>query len=259
MIVLAEHRETVMVTLANTGNEMSMDAMAREESAFSKRRRVALAYLRANSVGLITEAAVNFVLPYLIYGWAKPHWGDVDALIASSAPPIVWSLVEFARRRRVDALSILVLAGIALSLLAYAGGGGVRMLQLREKLVTALIGCVFLGSATIRRPLIYELVRATLARRGSAELDGFVALKDNPGFRRSMTVMTLVWGFGLVAEAVVSGALVFTMSVRQFLIVGPIVGNSSMAALSLWTFWYGRRRRRIGEARRAAAAAASDA
>jgi hypothetical protein len=246
-----------MVTLANTGNDMSTDTGAREESSFAKRRRMALAYLRANGVGLATEAVVNFVLPYLIFGWAKPHWGEVDALIASSGPPIVWSLVEFARRRRVDALSVLVLAGIALSLLAYAGGGGVRMLQLREKLVTALIGVIFLGSAAIRKPLIFELARATLARRGSAELDGFVALKDNPYFRRTMTVMTLVWGFGLVGEAALAGALVFTMSVKQFLIVGPIVGNGTMGALSLWSFWYSQRQRRKGEARRAAEAAAA--
>ena len=241
------------MSIVDSGNRQ---AMAGEESVGAKRLRMATGYLRANGVGLATEAAVNFVAPYLIFGWAKPHWGEVDALIASSAPPIVWSLVEFARRRRVDALSILVLAGIALSLLAYAGGGGVRMLQLREKLVTALVGCIFLGSAAIRKPLIFELARATLARRGSAELDGFVALRDDPFFRRTMTSMTVVWGVGLVAEAAVSGALVCTMSVKQFLIVGPIVGNATMGALGLWTFWYSRRQRRKGEARRAAEAAA---
>ncbi len=246
-----------MTMLTDMGNEAPMDAGLQGKSAIAKRRRAIVSYLRANGVGLATEVAINFVLPYLIFGWAKPHWGEVNALIASSAPPIVWSLIEFARRRRVDALSILVLAGIALSLLAYAGGGGVRMLQLREKLVTALIGVIFLVSAAIRRPLIFELARATLARRGSAELDGFVALKDNPHFRRTMTLMTVVWGFGLVAEAAVSGALVFTMSVKQFLIVGPIVGNATTGALGLWSFWYSRRQRRKGDARRAAEAAAA--
>ena len=246
-----------MVMVMNAEDEAPMKAGAAEESPFAKRRRMVGTYLRANGAGLATEAAINFVLPYLIYGWAKPHWGDVNALIASSTPPIVWSLVEFARRRRVDALSILVLSGIALSLLAYVGGGGVRMLQLREKLVTGLIGAIFLGSAAIRKPLIYELIRATLARRGSGELDGFVALKNNPHFRRTMTVITLAWGFGLVGEATLAGALVFTMSVKQFLIVGPIVGNVTTGALALWTFWYSRRQRRKGEARRVAEAAAS--
>ncbi len=245
-----------MILLANSRNGMATTSDTGEESAFAKRRRLVLGYLKANGVGLATEVAINFVAPYLIFGWAKPHWGEVDALIASGAPPIAWSLVEFARRRRVDALSILVLAGIALSLLAYIGGGGVRMLQLREKLVTGLIGCAFLISAAIRRPLIYELIHATLRRRGSDELDSFVARKDDPYFRRTMTVITLVWGLGLVAEAALAGALVFTMSVKQFLIVGPFVGNGAMGALSLWTFWYGRRQRRKGDARRAALASA---
>ena len=113
-----------------------------------------LAYGRANGARLGLELLMNFVGPFVIYSVLDPKIGDVDALLASSAPPIAWSLVEFVRRRRVDALSMLVLAGIALSLLAFLGGGGVKFLQLREKLVTALIGLAFLGSAAIGRPLI---------------------------------------------------------------------------------------------------------
>ena len=86
------------------------------------------------------EGLVNFVLPFVIYELARRPFGDVRALLAASAPPIVWSLVEFARKRRIDAVSMLVIAGIALSLLAFIGGGGARFLQLRENLVTGLIG-----------------------------------------------------------------------------------------------------------------------
>ena len=66
--------------------------------------------------------------------------GDLRAL--SFTRPRRWSLVEFARHRRLDAVSLLVVSGIALSLLAMLGGGGARFLQLREKLVTAWIGLV---------------------------------------------------------------------------------------------------------------------
>jgi hypothetical protein len=218
---------------------------------------IARDYLRANGLRLGTDILVNFVAPYLIYDHAKPAWGEVNALIASSGPPIVWSLVEFARRRRVDAMSILVLTGIALSVAAFFGGGSVHLLQLREKLVTALIGLVFLGSAAIGRPLVYQLARAGMMRRKSSELAAFEGLRDNVGFRRSMTVMTLVWGFGLVGEAAVSGVLVYTVSVREYLIVGPGLGNAAMGALALWTFWYGRRQRRLGQARRDALASAA--
>ena len=137
-------------------------------------------YARQHGPGLAVEALVNFVLPLLVYDWIKPGHGDVQALMASSIPPIIWSLVEFVRRRRVDAVSMLVLAGIALSLLAFLGGGSVKLLQLREKLVTVLIGLVFLGSAAIGKPLIYQLARAGLARRSSSELAEFEGIARQP-------------------------------------------------------------------------------
>ncbi len=213
------------------------------------------ALVRRHGAGAAAEIVINFALPYLIYGWAKPALGEAGALIASSAPPIVWSLIEFARRRRVDALSMLVLAGIVLSLAAFVGGGSVRLLQLREKLVTGLIGLVFLGSALIGRPLIYHLARAGMVRRGSSELARFEGLRGERSFRHSMTLMTVVWGVGLIAEAAVAGMLVFALTIPQYLLVAPIVGNAAMGALGLWTFWYARRRRRIGAAQRSGDAA----
>ncbi len=212
-------------------------------------------YVRKNGVNILTEALVNFVGPYLIYQATKKPWGDVHALMASSAPPIAWSLIEFARKRRVDAVSILVLAGIGLSLLAFLGGGGAKFLQLREKLVTVVIGLVFLGSAAIRRPLIYQLARAGMQRRNSSELERFESLRDDAGFRRSMTVMTVVWGVGLLADAAVSVALVFALSVSQYLLVSPVIGYGTMGGLALWNVWYVRRMRKRGDERRAREAA----
>ncbi len=197
-------------------------------------------WLRRNGPHLALELAVNFALPLAIYDRAAPRLGDAGALLASSAPPILWSLAQFARRRRIDALSVLVLAGIALSLLAFVGGGSARFLQLRENMVTVLIGLVFLGSAAIGRPLIFMLARAGLARRTPEEVAAFEAKRDLPRFRRVMTLMTLVWGFGLVGAAVLACVLVYTLSIHDYLIVSPFVGNGTMAALALWTVWYRR-------------------
>jgi hypothetical protein len=215
----------------------------------------AKSYLRRHGLRLAGELLVNVVLPVLVYDWAKPAYGEMGALLASSAPPLLWSVVEFARHRRVDALSMLVLAGIVLSLLAFVGGGGVRVLQLREKLVTALIGLIFLGSVAIGRPLIYQLARAGLARRSASELAEFEGLRGNRFFERTMTLMTLVWGFGLLGEAALSAVLVFVLPVRTFLIAGPVLGYGAMGGLGLWNVWFSNRQRRIGRALRAAAQA----
>ena len=208
-------------------------------------------WLRKNGAHILVEALVNVLLPFGIYSYAEASFGAVRALLASSAPPILWSLVEFARHRRLDALSLLVLSGIVLSLLAMIGGGGVRFLQLREKLVTGVIGLAFLGSALIGKPLVYELARATKRRKSEDEALQFEALQIHAGFRRTMMVMTLVWGLGLLAEVAVSIALMLVLSIREYLLVHHLLGYGTMGALSLWSFLYARRARRRGEALRA--------
>jgi hypothetical protein len=216
----------------------------------------ALEFIRRNGPAIAVEALVNFVLPYVVFTLAQPRYGDVQALILSSGPPILWSIFEFARHRRIDAVSMLVLLGIALSLLAVAGGGSVRFLQLREKLVTVVIGLVFLGSAVIGKPLIYQLARARMVRESSSELEQFEALRNNRYFRRTMTVLTVVWGIGLLVDAAISVALIYVLSIKAYLAVNPVVGYGTMGALALWTFLYVREQRRKGTARRAAEAAA---
>jgi hypothetical protein len=184
------------------------------------------------------EIAFNFVLPFVAYELAKPHLGEIRAIMAAAVPPILWILAEFARSRRVDALSILVLGGIALSLAGFALGGSAKLLLLRESLVTGLIGVIFLGSVLIRRPLVYVLARASAARRSAEEHIELETAKDDPVFRRTMAVMTFVWGSGLVAETGLRGTLVFTLPTGQFLIVSPIIGYGTYGLLILWTFLY---------------------
>jgi hypothetical protein len=219
----------------------------------------ATARLRSNGRTVLFEILVHIALPYAINSYAEAPLGDVRALLLSSAPPILWSLIEFARHRRVDAVSMLVLGGIALSLLAMLGGGGVQFLQLREKLVTGVIGLVFVGSAIVRRPLIYQLARANMRRRSAEEAEKFEALQVHAAFRRTMTVMTLVWGFGLLADVAAGIVLIFTLPIRDYLIVSPILGYGTMGGLMLWSFLYGRAARRRGEARRAVAEASATA
>ena len=207
----------------------------------------AISFVRRRGLLIIAELTINAVLPFIIYSLLDDQLGDVGALLVSSAPPVLWSLAEFLRHRRVDLLSLLVLGGIALSVLAAIGSGSARMLQLREKLVTGAVGLLFLASAAVGRPLIYELALASMRRGGSPELERFERLKANPGFRRTMMLMTLVWGTVLLGDVGVGIALIYTLSVADYLLIGPVVGYATVGALLLWTYWYGKRMRRRGE------------
>jgi hypothetical protein len=213
----------------------------------------AIGWLRTKGPALALDLAVNFVAPVLIYNFASGHWGDVGALLASSVPPLLWSVIGFVRERRVDALSVLAIVGIALSLLAFLGGGSARFLELREKMVTLLIGLAFLGSAAIGKPLIYPLARATMARKSKALAEAFEAKRNEATVRHTVMVMTLVWGFGLLADFALSVVLIFALSISAYLVVGSIIGYATIGGLTLWTVLYRRYRERYADALRAKA------
>ncbi|SOE71758.1 hypothetical protein SAMN05446635_4183 [Burkholderia sp. OK233] len=200
--------------------------------------------------GFVLELAVNFLLPWLAYRFALPHLGETGALIASAVPPIVWSLIELVRFRRVDALSIMVVAGIVLSVAAMALGGSPRMLLLRESLVSGAVGVVFLLSLPMRRPLIFYLARATVAREMEGGAERFETLwRERPALVSAMRLMTLVWGVGLTGETALRAWMALTWPIERFLMVSPFIGYGIYGALTLWTLWYRKSMRSRVEAR----------
>jgi hypothetical protein len=197
--------------------------------------------------GFGIEILVNIVFPWLIYVEAQPAIGRVHALMASMLPPIAWSLIRFAVKRRVDALSIIVVAGIALSLIAFIGGGSFRVLELREHLIMGVMGLVFLGSLAIKRPLLSVLVRSMAAGKSQADAEKLEKLLDNP---RRLTFLTLVVGFLMLAQTVVAIILVFSLPVREFLIVSPVL-NYVLIGIFAGVVLYTKHRRGVASAQAA--------
>lgn len=203
-------------------------------------RRLAMEAIRKHGISIGIELFINFAAPFAIYHLTAGRLGEVRGLLAASAPPIVWSIVEIIHRRRIDAISMLVLAGIALSLLGFVGADSARLLELRGKLGTGLIGLVFLGSAAIGKPVIYQIARAIRLRRSATELASFEALRDNTHVRQAAMVITLAWGIGLTAEAALAIFLAYSLPAHAYLLVSPILGYGIFAVLGLWTFWFSR-------------------
>ena len=193
------------------------------------------------------ELSVNIGLPWLVYTLLSPRYGDFVGLVASAAPPTLWSLYELLRFRILDALSILVLAGIALSLLAVGLGRSARMLMVRENLFSVPIGLIFLVSAATRRPLIYYLAGAVFARNSPERRAAFEANWQRPLVLRTLRIMSSVWGLGLIAQGAVLAWMALTWPIGRFLILSPIIGYGTVAALGLWTYLYQQSVRRRSE------------
>jgi hypothetical protein len=187
---------------------------------------------------LAIELTVNIVLPWLVYTLLSPRYGDFVGLVASAAPPTLWSLYELLLFRMLDALSILVLAGIALSLLAVGLGGSPRMLMVRDNLFSVPIGLVFLISAATSRPVIYYLASAVFARNSPERRAAFEANWQRPAVLRTLRITSAVWGAGLIAQGSLLAWMALTWPIGRFLILSPIIGYGTIAALALWTYLY---------------------
>jgi len=201
----------------------------------------------AKRKALVIELLVNFLLPWLIYRYTQAQYGETQALILSAVPPLLWSCIELVRFRRVDALSLMVLIGIVLSLAAMALGGDARMLLMRESLVSGVIGLAFLLSLFWPRPLIFYLARATVARESGATHDAGRRFDDlweqRPAVAKSLTLMSLVWGLGLLGETLLRAWLAWTWPVERFLLITPFLSYGIFGALAAWTFLYRKRMR----------------
>jgi hypothetical protein len=192
-------------------------------------------------LNLAPELAVNFLGPWVVFELMDKSYGDTNAVIASALPALAWSIFGLAHTRRVDALSTVVLAGILLTLVATLLGGGPRLLQIRESVVTGLIGVVFLMTLGSERPLIYHLARATFARQSpesALRLEHFVTTPNGAVFIRRLTIF---WGTGLIVQTAILVWLVFVWPIGRYLLLSPAIGYGLLGLMVLLTLWYCRR------------------
>lgn len=193
---------------------------------------------------LAFDLILNFAAPWLLFTWLSPSLGAYQSLLIAALPPVIWSVVELCRNRRLDALSLLVIGGIALSLLAMGFGADERVLLIRESWITGGMGLMLLGSACIKRPLLPILVNAIM-RRQASPLHAQQAVV-HPMFQSSLKTGTWVWGLGLITEAGLRLWMAMHWPIATNLLYGPIISYGIMALLVLWFFCHHRLKMKAG-------------
>ena len=197
---------------------------------------------------MLPELFANFLAPYLVYQLLDAKYGDVAALIASAMPPLLWSVYELIKTRRLDAVSALVVASILFTVGATALGGSARLIQIREALVTGLVGIIFLVSLLMKRPVIFYLARAAMARNTESGARAFEAMWERPGVPRIFRLMTAVWGVGLVFQTFVMCWLAWIWPISRYLLLSPIIGYGIFGLLMVWSLWYRAKKQAQGRA-----------
>jgi hypothetical protein len=183
---------------------------------------------------------VIMLLPIAAYRLASQHFGVLGSLLASAAPLLVWLLIDLMRFRHLDALSATTLLGIVFSTVVLATRPAQWLLDMREPLVSGLIGALFLLSLLLRRPLVFWLARSTMSREHQgAETDFDIRWHDRPTLRRSIRLMTLVWGLGLIGENLLRLWVAAAPGVQTHW-KSTWIGYVVYGALPVWTILYRR-------------------
>ncbi|MFG2791987.1 VC0807 family protein [Streptomyces sp. NPDC048419] len=164
------------------------------------------------------------------YGCVLAGLHTLPALLAATGVAAVWLVAGALHDRRADGLACAMLLMYGLSAAFAAATAQPRLLLLRDPLVSALAGLVFLASCLSATP-----ATAYLARK----LHGH-PLSD-PRLRRAHLTQTLVLGAGLTAEALARVLLVCTLPVPTAAAITPPLEFVVLTPLVAWMILYRRR------------------
>jgi hypothetical protein len=199
--------------------------------------------------GLYRTLGVSLVIPLIVIQ-VLLHLGATPliAIAAATVFPLGEMVYEAVTVKRIGLIAIVSLVGIVAGFgLSFATGNAIFAL-LKDSLLTAVFGLLFLGSLLTARPLIYRL-NLDLAGTDTTARAAAEALWERPAARQAFRLITLVWGLGLVLEAAARVVAALTLPIATATSLSPMIAVVCIGGILVWTVRYAR-------ARRAAAAGA---
>jgi hypothetical protein len=227
-------------------------------------RRPAAARDRSRLQSLAMIAAFDIAGPLIAYWLLRSNGlSAVTSLVLSGVFPAVGVAINFIKDRRLDAIGVLVLAGIVVGTVLGLLSGNPRLVLVEGSVPTAVFGVLCLGSLSSSSPLMYRFA-SEFVGVDSPRGREFQALSQDTGrvgqgFRHVFRVMTIVWGVAFLAEAAARIVIVELTSTGTAFAISKVMPYVVAGVLSAWTFGYGNWSRRRGERAGVLQAAAAQA
>ncbi|KAG2220118.1 hypothetical protein INT45_006146 [Circinella minor] len=219
--------------------------------------------MRRHLIGFLLMLVVQVGIPLALYYGLRNTIGVVYALVISGIPPVLWVIVNFIRKRKIDALGCIISLSFILSGVISIVTGDARAALIRDSAVGAVIGGFFLVTLIpintqwlVLRPLTYIIGEQMMGgmqyewtdRDGNLQQQSVVAWQFDHirFFRWSMRLQTLAWGVFLVLELVACVLFVETTDlptddiVKYNNIINAVV-ISVMTTVSIIASLYGRK------------------
>lgn len=188
-------------------------------------------------VSLIINVGIPLLIIYLLMTYL--HVSELLALSVASVIPILASILELVRNRRLDLLAIIFLLGVLSSIVAILVGGDAHLLIIRESFFTAALGLFcFVSLLFLPRPLMFYVGRQMMVGNDPERLKQYNEGWNDPRARSVHRRITTVWGCALLGEFIVRVIIALTLPVITAYAVGSTIFILTLAGTFVWTFAY---------------------
>lgn len=181
--------------------------------------------------GVLSDIGLPLAAYYGLRALGADEW---VSLLASTLVAGVRTVRTALRERRLNAFSALMLAVFGVGFVLTFVSGDPRVMILKNSAVTLTVGLLFLVTTVAGRPLTMAAAKAW-APGDAAAIDE--AWAHDPAARRGYRVSALVWGLGMVSEAVLRVVLTYLLPVDVMVGLSDVLWIAVVGALVAWTRW----------------------
>ncbi|WP_145905077.1 VC0807 family protein [Kitasatospora viridis] len=211
------------------------------------------------ALGWVISIAFNVVAPILIYNHFHGHTSEYVALLLSGLGPVLDIVIYLAWHRRADEFAMISLLFVAITVVvSFIGPHDARLLLAKDSAVTGLFGLLCLATLAAPRPLMFYFGRKFATDGTPEQVAWWNGLWQFEGFRTVQRNLTIGWGVGMLVEAVVRIACVYSLSHGTVVTVNSVLPYAFTGVLVFWTMSYARRAQARGAARAALATATAE-
>ena len=200
------------------------------------------AAVRSTLAGVAADVGLPVGTYYALHALGA---SDTVALLAGTVAAGARVAVVAIRTRRVTAFAVLLLAVYAFGLAMTFVNGDPHFLLVKESFGTAVVGLGFLASLLTNRPMILESMKSIPSKRNE---DLVARYATEPSVRRTVRLLTAVWGVGLLVDALVRIPVVYALPISVGVAVSHVMMVPVIALLVVITGLIVKRARRAATA-----------
>jgi hypothetical protein len=193
--------------------------------------------------GLMWDVGLPLVAYYGLHLMGVGDWLALLAATTAAGLVLAWGAI---RDRTLNLFAAVMLTVFGLGLVLALVSGDPRFLLLKASVTTAIVGAAFLATTAWGRPLTLAAAQRWTPHRAEEIAEDY---RSNARVRRAHRVSSVVWGLGLLTEAIVRIPLIFLLPISVMVGLSTAMMVATIGGLIIWNGAYASRVARRAQAK----------